>query len=58
MKKIHPLDEFIKCYDRAIEINPRSHEAYYEKAKFIDVVLAKPRKAKQYFEKARRLKNA
>ena len=52
-----PLEESLRCYERAIQINPRSSEAYFEKASFIDTVLEKPRKAKQFFEKARRLKN-
>ena len=53
-----PIGESLYCYEKAIEINPRSHEAYFEKATFIDLHLGKPRKAKQYYEKARRLKNA
>lgn len=53
-----PVEESLRCYNKAIEINPRSYEAYFEKASFIDTVLAKPRKAKQYFKKSRLLKNA
>lgn len=53
-----PIEESLYCYERAIEINPRSHEAYFEKATFIDVYLGKPRKAKQFYEKARLLRNA
>lgn len=51
------LNESEKCYRKAISINPYSAEAYLELARFIDIVMAKPRKAKQYFEKAKRLKN-
>jgi len=47
-----------KCYRKAIDINPQSHEAYNELAHFLDSVMAKPGKAKQYYEKARLLKNA
>ncbi|WP_045825406.1 hypothetical protein [Teredinibacter turnerae] len=54
----YDLKESERCYRQAIGINPKSHEAYLELAHFIEVVLAKPRKAKKYFEKARRLKNA
>ncbi|RBP44836.1 tetratricopeptide repeat protein [Arenicella xantha] len=52
------LNESEKCYRKAIGINPRSSEAYLELAHFLDSVMNKPRKAKQYFEKARRAKNA
>ena len=53
-----PLEESLYCYEKAIAINPRSHEAYFEKATFIDIHMGKPRKAKQFYEKARLLKNA
>ncbi|WP_018277357.1 tetratricopeptide repeat protein [Teredinibacter turnerae] len=52
------LGESEKCYRKAIEINPQSAEAYEELAHFLDAVMAKPRKAKQYYVKARLLKNA
>ncbi|SMF70009.1 Tetratricopeptide repeat-containing protein [Alteromonadaceae bacterium Bs31] len=52
------INESEKCYRKAIAINPRSTEAYNELAHFLDVVMANPRKAKQYFEKVRLLKNA
>ena len=53
-----PLDESLRCYEKAIKINPRSSEAYFEKATFIDLHMGKPRKAKQYYHKSRLLKNA
>ena len=51
-------EESLHCYEKAIEINPRSSEAYFEKATFIDLHMGKPRKAKQYYRKSRLLKNA
>ena len=53
-----PLDESLHCYEKAIQINPRSSEAYFEKATFIELHMGKPRKAKQYYHKSRLLKNA
>ena len=52
------LSEIEKCYRKTIAINPQSIEAYNELAHFLDSVMAKPRKAKQYYEKVRLLKNA
>ncbi len=50
------LNEIEKCYRKAMAINPQSVEANDELGHFLDLVMGKPRKAKQYFEKARRLK--
>ena len=50
------LSEVEKCYRKAISINPRSTEANEELGYFLDSVMGKPRKAKHYFAKTKRLK--
>ncbi len=50
------LTEIENCYRKAICINPQSAEANEELGYFLGSVMDNPRKAKQYFEKVRRLK--
>ena len=51
-----PLKEAEKSYRKAIKTNPFNIEAYESMGYFLDAVMAKPRKAKRYFAKARLLK--
>ena len=51
-----PLEESQRCYFSAIKADPNFIEAYEEMGYFIDAILGKPRKAKQYFNKAKILK--
>lgn len=53
-----PLNESSKCYRQAIKADPFFAEAYEEMGYFLDVVMANPRKAKRYFDKARRLRKS
>lgn len=53
-----PLNESARCYRQAIKADPLFIEAYEEMGYFLDAVMANPRKAKQFFDKARRLKKA
>lgn len=52
------LSECEHCYREAVRADRRNPEAYEGLAWFLDAVMGKPRKAKQYFEKARRLGKA
>jgi len=51
-----PLKESERCYRTAIKIDPFNIEAYQDLAWFLDGVLGKRRKAKRFFDKARRLR--
>lgn len=55
---MYPLQESGRCFVEAIRVDPSCAEANYELAKFLDSVMGKPRKAKQYFTKARLLRPA
>lgn len=52
------LPEVERSYRRAIAACPSCVEAYEELARFLDTVMAKPRKARQYFRKAWLLRRA
>jgi Tfp pilus assembly protein PilF len=47
-----PLSDAEQSYRQAIAVSPRCSEAYEALANFFDAVMAKPRKARQYFRKA------
>ena len=47
-----PLSEAEHSYRRAIAASPSCADAYEALAHFLDAVVAKPRKARQYFRKA------
>lgn len=51
-----PLREPERCYRQAIKVDPFFVEAYEDLAWFLDAVLGKRRKAKRFYDKARRLK--
>ena len=53
-----PLEEAIRCYERAIAIDPQSDDAWFELGMIWAVVMAKPRKARQYLHKAFLLRRA
>lgn len=50
--EMHPLSEVERSYKMAIAADPIDTEAYTELGFFLDAVMSKPRKAKQYFHKA------
>lgn len=54
----YALDESERSYRAAIKADPSFIEGYRELAYFLDVVMGKRRKAKRYFDKARRLQSA
>lgn len=54
----YALDESERCYRAAIKADPSFIEGYRELGYFLDVVMGKRRKAKRYFDKARRLQSA
>jgi hypothetical protein len=51
-----PLREPMRCYRAAIKIDPLNIEAHEDLAWFVDAVLGNRRKAKRFFDKARRLR--
>lgn len=51
-----PLTEPMRCYRRAIHVDPFNIEAYEDLAWFLDAVLGNRRKAKRFVDKARRLR--
>ena len=53
-----PLEESMRCYERALALEPRNEEAWFELGMFWDVVMANPRKARQSLHKAFRLRRA
>ena len=53
-----PLREPERCYRQAIKANPFFVEAYEDLAWFLEAVLGKRRKAKRFYDKARRLKRS
>lgn len=53
----YALEESERCYRIAINADPSFIEGYRELAYFLDVVIGKRRKAKRYFDKARRLRS-
>lgn len=53
-----PLNEAAKCYRHAIKADSSFIEAYEDMGYFLDAVMANPRKARQFFDKARRLRKA
>lgn len=53
----HPLDEALHCYQRAVEIEPQFAEAWEELGHYHDAVLDDEDAARQYFERARRLRD-
>lgn len=53
-----PLEESMRCYERALVLDPRNEEAWFELGMFWDVVMANPRKARQYLHKAFLLRRA
>ncbi|WP_338846240.1 hypothetical protein V8J88_21100 [Massilia sp. W12] len=53
-----PLGESEYCYRQAIAADHFFAEAYEEMGYFLDVIMGKPRKAKRFFDKARRLKRS
>ena len=55
---VYPLEESAHCFRQAMLADPGSAEAYEEMGHFLDAVMAKPRKAKQYFRKAWLLRRA
>lgn len=54
----YALVESERSYRTAIKVDPGFIEGYRELAYFLDVVMGKRRKAKRYFDKARRLQSA
>jgi Tfp pilus assembly protein PilF len=52
------LSEAERSYRQAIAASPSCAEVYEELAHFLDAVVAKPRKARQYFHKAWLLRRA
>jgi hypothetical protein len=53
-----PLEEALHCYERATAIDPRNDDAWFELGMFWDVVMANPRKARQFLHKAFLLRRA
>jgi tetratricopeptide (TPR) repeat protein len=53
-----PLEESMRCYETALAIDPHNEEAWFELGMFWDVVMANPRKARQYLHKAFLLRRA
>lgn len=53
----YALLESERSYRIAIKVDPGCIEGYRELAYFLDVVMGKRRKAKRYFDKARRLQS-
>jgi|TARA_R110001599_G_scaffold24835_5_gene89435 tetratricopeptide (TPR) repeat protein len=53
-----PLEESLVCYKKALIINPKSYEANFEIASFLNNVLDKPREAHKFYRIAQSLKNA
>lgn len=54
----YTLEGSERSYRAAIKADPSFIEGYRELAYFLDVVMGKRRKAKRYFDKARRLQSA
>lgn len=54
----YQLNESAKSFSNAIKAEPYNPEAYEELGYFLDAVMDKPRKARQYFRKAFLLKRA
>jgi tetratricopeptide (TPR) repeat protein len=54
----YPLKEAERSYRRSIRADRFYADAYEELGRFFDAVMGKPRKAKRFLEKARRLRKA
>src|SRR2546426_11405354 len=52
----HPLEEALRSYQRAVEINPRFAEAWEEIGHYHDAVLDDEKSAQTYFREAVRLR--
>ena len=52
----HPLEEALRSFQRAVELDPQFAEAWEEIGHYYDVVLADEKTAQEYFEKAKRLR--
>lgn len=51
----HPLEEALRCYRRAVELEPEFAEAWEEIGHYHDAVLDDEEGARPYFDRARRL---
>jgi tetratricopeptide (TPR) repeat protein len=52
----HPLEESLRSYQRAIELDPQFAEAWDELGHYYDAVLGDEKTAQEHFEKAKRLR--
>ena len=52
----HPLEEALRSFQRAVEIDPQFAEAWDELGHYYDAVLDDEKTAQEYFEKAKRLR--
>ncbi|MCX6923528.1 MAG: hypothetical protein NT154_10020 [Verrucomicrobia bacterium] len=53
----HPLDEALRSYRRAVEIDPLFAEAWEEIGHYYDAVLDDEERARPYFDRARGLRD-
>jgi tetratricopeptide (TPR) repeat protein len=52
----HPLEEALRSYQRAVELDPQFSEAWEEIGRFHDAVLGDEPAAKRFFQEAERLR--
>ncbi len=52
----HPLEESLRSFQRAVEIDPQFADAWDEIGHYYDAVLDDEKTAQEYFEKAKRLR--
>jgi tetratricopeptide (TPR) repeat protein len=52
----HPLEEALRSFQRAVELDPQFAEGWDELGHYYDAVLNDEKTAQEYFEKAKRLR--
>lgn len=52
----HPLEEALRSFQRAIELDPKFAEGWDELGHYYDAVLDDEKTAREYFAKAKRLR--